>query len=321
MQQIIALLRATHSLSFYSLTLQRGVPLQPANIRAHQDPLQIIDKVLQQNARSYTHLDDLLEIGRNLVRAGLIKDKTPTSREGNMDLLLAKVEQAVIASTIRAALAKDDFDTTYSYIVNRLAGLNRAAQGRKTDTTDDVLWQAAFEAGRYRPKGGAVSSLRRLEQKMELLSQALMLAPSSSVPEVLRAWHEAESEVDTASAQEVANDTSWTKRPAKAPPGAFIEEATNSSSQSRAPARAANDEAPMGLFDVARGAASALHKSAFPLHAQRNAIKEGTRDGEEVMSPTEGRIRKRDVVSNMVTGGLASGIGWVLGAQPVQDEP
>jgi len=31
----------------------------------------------------------------------------------------------------------------------------------------------------------------------------------------------------------------------------------------------------------------------------------------------EHRVRKRDVVSNMVTGGLKSGLGWVLGAQAV----
>jgi CO/xanthine dehydrogenase Mo-binding subunit len=30
-----------------------------------------------------------------------------------------------------------------------------------------------------------------------------------------------------------------------------------------------------------------------------------------------GRVRRRDMIANTVTGGLASGIGWMLGATPV----
>lgn len=87
----------------------------------------------------------------------------------------------------------------------------------------------------------------------------------------------------------------------------------------------------MGLFEVARGAALALHKNAFPLRGA--AATSGSGSGpvgvgggegaagerEGALSPEagEGRVRKRDMVSNMVTGRLASGIGWVLGAEPV----
>lgn len=81
----------------------------------------------------------------------------------------------------------------------------------------------------------------------------------------------------------------------------------------------------MGLFEVARGAAMALHKNAFPLRgaadASRAAASAGPGTGDErSFSPGqgEGRVRKRDMVSSMVTGGLASGIGWVLGAEPVK---
>jgi hypothetical protein len=85
-------------------------------------------------------------------------------------------------------------------------------------------------------------------------------------------------------------------------------------------------EAPMGLFEVARGAAIALHKNAFPLRGAADTSRipagagaAGSGDAERSFSPDqgEGRVRKRDMVSNMVTGGLASGIGWVLGAEPV----
>ena len=94
------------------------------------------------------------------------------------------------------------------------------------------------------------------------------------------------------------------------------------------------EKAPIGLFEVARGAARTISKNAFPLRSaaaggsgrptgpklgnvdsavrSEDASSFGNRaDGEA------GRVRKRDVVSNMVTGGLVSGIGWVLGAQPV----
>jgi hypothetical protein len=68
----------------------------------------------------------------------------------------------------------------------------------------------------------------------------------------------------------------------------------------------------MGLFEVARGAAMAIHKNAFPLRGAAEQV-----DDERPLSPdSEGRVRKRDMVSNMVTGGLVSGIGWVIGANP-----
>lgn len=88
------------------------------------------------------------------------------------------------------------------------------------------------------------------------------------------------------------------------------------------------EEAPMGLFDVAKGAATALRKTAFPLNA--SSLKDlkirdaHSRQASEDSVPTSplsddggARVRKRDMVSNMVTSGLVSGMGWVLGTEPV----
>lgn len=47
------------------------MPFQPVNIRVSQDPISLIVKVLEQNPRSYTKLDDLMDIARNLVSSGL----------------------------------------------------------------------------------------------------------------------------------------------------------------------------------------------------------------------------------------------------------
>ena len=78
LRDIDHLIKATHSLSFYSLTLQHGVPFQPVNIRAQKDPLALVGRVLEQNTRAYTKLDDLLEIGRNLVQAHLQEEIVDT---------------------------------------------------------------------------------------------------------------------------------------------------------------------------------------------------------------------------------------------------
>lgn len=342
LEQIKALILATHSLSFYSLTLQRGVPLQPVNIRISLDALSLIDKVLEQNPRSYTKLDDLLDIGRNLVRAGLVKSdqslpSSPSALHSTPDL---KVERRVTAKAIEASLAEGDFDTAYSYVVNRLSPVESTQASSEPSTAsdnieDDITWQAAYAAGRSRIKAaGGSSELRRLEQRMELLSQALLLAPAPSLAEVLATWQQCEEEMNRMLAQESVEEEKWDGRENHTLPGGFgIEDFDRVAQKPREPTRnAMNEEAPMGLFDVARGAATAFSKGAFPLRAPRSAdatqkapVKtvqhqpasptgsDASTSGNRSSMDGEGRLRKRDMVSNMVTGGLASGIGWVLG--------
>jgi hypothetical protein len=323
--QAQALVQATHALSFYSLILHHGVPFLPVNIRVHTNPLSLIEKVLSQNQRSYTKLDDLLEIGRNLVRAGLIKrvDEKGETHGQEHDVLQMTVERKVVAQAIHAALKEDDFDTAYSYVVNRLSSNEDISQGGSTASSDgdDILWQAAYEAGRYRTKdAGTPTELRRLEQRMELLSKALLLAPPSSLQEVLATWRECENEVNTVLAQESFEEERWNNRADRHLPGGFTgDDVVPTPHQPRnATRRAMDEEAPMGLFDVARGAASAFSRSAFPLRGpgltRAVAPAEGDRQSHDTTSLESGdRVRKRDMVSSMVTGGLASSIGWVIG--------
>ena len=92
----------------------------------------------------------------------------------------------------------------------------------------------------------------------------------------------------------------------------------------------------MGLFDVARSAASALRKNAFPLRgAQGGGIDVRDRSRTSIEGPgmsssgelerpgsADGqRVRKRDMLSNAVTGGVASGLGWVLGVPVNNKQP
>lgn len=307
---IWALIQATHRLSFYSLTLQHGVPLLPVNIRIYPESLHLIDKVLQQNPGSYTKLDDLLDVGKDLVKAGNIVLPSSEDTFLSEEAVIHQVEKSIIAKAISASLAENDFDTAYSYIVNRLSNLSSS-----DSSLNDHLWQAAYQAGRYtspKTSSASPSSLRRLEQRMELLAQALLLAPSSSLQEVLSTWRECEHDLNAALARESHEEYEWQAQGDRMLPGGFSrEDVVPTQTKAREHTRRAMDEeAPIGLFDVARGAAAALSKSAFPLRSQTERTSSETMRSDE---DTTQRVRKRDMVSNMVTGGLASGIGWVIG--------
>ena len=342
--EVQALVSATHAMSFYSLTLEHGVPFQPANIRAHQDPISLIGRILEQNPRSYTKLEDLLEIGRNLIATGsMIRPGTqqalqPSSDEIGFRILVA--ERRITAMAIEAALTEDDFDTAYSYVVNRLAPVVTSRMNRLNEPNlpsalhDDFSWRGAYRAGCYQPnRFSGASIVRRLEQRMELLSQALLLAPVSALPKILEVWRGCEDEMNALVAKEAEDEDKWDDKGDRKVPGGFGGESSPIVQKSREPARAAaNEEAPMGLFDVARGAAAAISKSAFPLRATNKggpgivspieafhvkAASIESAGGSDQESPVgadgEHRVRKRDMVSNMVTDGLASGIGWVIG--------
>lgn len=337
LKQIGALIAATHSLSFYSLTLQHGVPFQPVSIRVHHDPLSLVEKVLDQNPKSYTKLDDLISIGQNLVAAGLpsTTPSSPGTQSQSPDATIT-AERRITSLAISSALTSNDFGTAYSYIFTRLTPPSNTPSPLTTTPTDDISWRAVYNAGRYRsttpnPSNPLTAQIHHLSQRMELLSLALVLTPSPDpLPEILGAWRRCDEEMTSLRAREQSEEEAWdTKGDAlSSVPGGFgpsdsERDAFDTAQQRaarRARARAAMPhshphEAPMGLFEVARGAAMALHKNAFPL---RGAGPTASVENSEVHEQEEHeRVRKRDMVSNMVTGGLASGIGWVLGAEPV----
>lgn len=329
------LIAATHSLSFYHLTLQHGVPFQPVNIRIHQDPLSLLEKVLEQDSKAYTKLDDLLSIGRNLVAAGLPTPSKGPSQSANPETLESRIFDAdhrITYLAITSALSSNDFDTAYSYILTRLSP---STTPTSSAFVDDTSWRAAYAAGRHRPLSSPQSLTSRialLSKRMELLSLALTLAPNAEpLSEILGHWRRCEEEMNGLRSQEAEQEQAWDDRGDETLPGGFAPEGrdvdiaeTRREREKRAGSRKAGsyeDEAPMGLFDVARGAARAIGKSAFPLHGGQRALHiqdHGVAPVSEAGPGTDDhRVRKRDVVSNMVTGGLKSGLGWVLGAQPV----
>lgn len=344
------LLAATHSMSFYQLTLHHGVPFQPVSIRVHQDPISLIGKVLEQNSKAYTKLDDLLSIGRGMVAAGLPisseDDEEPNvSTDDSMENKLLEADHRITYDAIISALSSNDFDTAYSYILTRLSPSPQSSS--TSATVDDTSWRAAYAAGRHRlpPSTSPSEKISNLSKRMELLSLALTLVPDPTpLPSMLSTWQSCENELNLLRAREAAEEKAWDDRGdnISSVPGGFGMEdretdiAETKRERDKRTNKVANggrfdhDEAPMGLFDVARGAARAIGKSAFPLRgaggtrgvnigtteapSPTRSSEEYTRSGDEGQ---QYRVRKRDMVSNMVTGGLVSGLGWVLGAQPV----
>ncbi len=357
--QIEHLLAATHSLSFYQLTLQHGVPFKPVSIRVHHDPISLISKVLEQNSKAYTKLDDLLSIGRGFVAAGLPttsteedEPSTPTS-EDNMESKMFESDHRITYDAIISALSSNDFDTAYSYILTRLSPSTQPSS--ISAPSDDTSWRAAYAAGRHRlpPSASPSAQIDNLSKRMELLSLALMLVPDRShLPSMLSTWQACENQLNDLRAREAAEEKAWDDRGdnISSVPGGFglddrdVDIAETQRERQRRKAamvgkRHDEDEAPMGLFDVARGAARAIGKSAFPLRGSvgsqgmrvndsPTSYRDPSRSSDEYGrgaggSGDEGRlnrVRKRDMVSNMVTGGLVSGLGWVLGAQPVNKD-
>lgn len=341
------LIKATHSLSFYQLTLQHGIPFRPVSIRASSDPLSLVEKVLDQNNKAYAKLDDLLAIARNLVLARLHNPTSPDFAPGEVIPIyrqLADAEHRITYSAIEAALADHDFDTAYSLITTRLS--ISPSCGQHTLAVDDTSWRAAFAAGKYRPASSPTDihkQIASLQKRMELLSTALLLAPNPDpLPEILNTWRRCEEELDSLKSQALEEERAFDAQMEGVLPGAFEPDErmldANETQRLLGSRRAYNatgpsyeDEAPIGLFDVARGAASALRKNAFPLvgaqgsnmtvkgATPRQSLEGSLRSSGEFERPGSAdgqRVRKRDMLSNAVSGGFVSGMSWVLGAQP-----
>ncbi|AEO56288.1 hypothetical protein MYCTH_2301035 [Thermothelomyces thermophilus ATCC 42464] len=245
-KRIEALLQATHSLSGYRLVLKQGEPFTPVVLRVHDDPVSIISKILEQNPRSYTQLHDLLTLGTHMVDAGLTT-KTPLTSEKDVARHRLSTERRITAMCINAALAEDDFETAYSYVVNRIAPAttpNSSSSSSSNNATwgDDYSWKAALQAGKYRrghsssssttttttthhqrtlpsgvgSGGGLFSSanadVRHLEQRIECLATALRVAPPHTLQEIVNAFRRAEEELDVLVREEQEREDEWDAR-------------------------------------------------------------------------------------------------------------
>ncbi|KAI1371494.1 secretory pathway Sec39 [Hypoxylon crocopeplum] len=350
-RRIEALLRATHALSEYRLTLKKGEPFTPVVLRVHADPISIIGKVLEQNPKSYTRIQDFLEIGANMVDAGLLDRGKPEISQPVADQAWQRsiVERRITAMCVDAALTEDDFETAYSYVVNRLATYSSGpsssikpaselpakgaiAKPRPAAMTDDYSWKAALQAGKYRRTARTVRpthigtasgnlDIRHLEQRMECLATALRVAPTATLQEILNVFRKCEEELNAAVKAEEAQESAWDDQgDLQVMPGAFSSTVPAGVVRSTKAASSRHvEEAPMSLFDLSRASMARAQRNLTALSSlqrSENARSDEARD-EIGDGPDQPRVRKRDQLREAAVGTLASGVGWLIGAQPI----
>jgi hypothetical protein len=215
-------------------------------------------------------------------------------------------------------------------------GHARLSSRARNDTDDDISWRAAFLAGRSRPSTSTPPTLRRLEQRTELLSLALLLAPASALTEILAAWRRCEEETTALHLAQQQAEQDFDDRADKrlsgtgmsSLPGNFTVQGEQPElilNQKRREVRPrGDDDSPLSMFDLTRNAAKAFSKNAFPLsdaaarsslEHDRSMVDSTDSMGSDAATHAQ-HVRKRDMVANAASGALASGLGWVLGATP-----
>jgi len=311
----------------------------PVVLRVHPDPISIVGKVVEQNPKSYTRIQELLDVGIDMVAAGLtVRDKTghSTLRPEQEPTQRAIAEKRITAMCIDGALTEDDFETAYSYVVGRLAP---AASPSTGSVADEWSWKAALQAGKYkrtarttRPThlGTASANLeiRHLEQRIECLATALRVAPAATLQEILNSYRRCEEELDAAVQAEEATENAWDDAADEVyMPGGFGLSASRAGgvpSRARAAGGGGNqgasrgEDAPLSLFDLSRATARAAQRNLTALSSLQRS---GQARLDESQAPHQEhgqqRARRRDQFREAAVGTLTSGVGWLIGAQPL----
>ncbi len=352
------LITVTHYMGAYRLVFKQGEPFKPVSLRVHGDPISIIGKILDQNPRSYTKIGDFIDMGIHMVRAGLtirnIGGQTVLDPE-QINEQEAIAEKRVVSMCIDAALAEDDFETAYSYVVTRLKDIAGPAHARSPELErrntglfaepppkiiDDWSWRAALQAGKYRRTslttkpthlGNASGNpeIRHLEQRMDCLAQALRIAPKATLQEILNVYRRCEEELESLVKQEAEQEDAWDAQgDEKIMPGGYT--ATPAKKNFTTSTSRAVEEAPMSLFDLSRASMARAQSgfSALSMLRGNNTTQQKARpmsmestEASRVSTPDSSThkapMRKRDQLKNAAVGGLASGIGWLINAPPV----
>jgi hypothetical protein len=355
--QLEHLITVTHYMGAYRLVFKQGEPFKPVSLRLHGDPISIIGKILDQNSRSYTKIGDFIDMGKHMVRAGLTVRKVDGETALKPEQVMEEesvAEKRVVSMCIDAALADDDFETAYSYVVTRLKEIAGPAHARTPElerrgtglfaepppkVIDDWSWRAALQAGKYRRTsqttkpthlGNASGNLeiRHLEQRMDCLAQALRIAPKATLQEILNVYRRCEEELESHVKQEAEQEEAWDAQgDEQVMPGGYAPTPAKKTTSSRAV-----EEAPMSLFDLSRAsmaraqngfsALSMLKSNHTVQEKAQNASRESIDSGESTgdsssQSTVKAPIRKRDQLKNAAVGSLASGIGWLINAPPI----
>jgi protein transport protein SEC39 len=321
-------------------------------LRIHTDPISIIGKILDQNPKSYTKINDFVHMAERMVLAGLtvhdVEGRSAMEPDQEQEQI-SIAKKRVTSMCIDSALTDDDFETAYSYVMTRLSSVASQAQARnppleRSDSgifahppprvLDDWSWRAALQAGKYRPNSHTVRpthlgntsgnlEIRHLEQRKDCLAQALRIAPPSTLHEILNVFRRCEEELDTKIKEEAEQEAAWDEQGDEtAMPGGFTVDRHQKQSRSAPITSGTVEEAPMSLFDLTRASAAKAQSSLSGLTtltggAGRGAKAKTTPDTDEAarkLDVGQTTVRKRDQLRNAAVGTLATGIGWLINA-------
>ena len=355
------LITVTHDIGQYRLVFKQGEPFKPVMLHVHPDPISIIERILEQNPKSYTKINELIAMGKLMVQAGLSRNVTATAELRQQQVREQELiaEKRVVSMCIDSALAEDDFETAYSYVETRLKDIAGPAQARSAPpdckgsglfaelppkTIDDWSWKAALQAGKYQRTaqtikpthlGNATGNLeiRHLQQRMDCLSHALRLAPKSTLYKNLNVFRRCEEELESQWRQEDEQEAAWdTQGDNQAMPGGFGP-ASQKGVQSNATSRVA-EEAPMSLFDLSRASMARAQSGFSALSMLKGNKAPGPKIGPAFDENSESSrvatpdsvshgetLRKRDQLKKAAVGTFAAGVGWVLGAPAPANAP
>lgn len=353
-QKMQKLLQLTCEIEPYRLVFKKGEPLKPAILCIHEDPILILGKILEQNPNSYKKIAEFIDMAKKMVQAGLIKNKeghqVHQSEIYDEDLVVAK--SRVIAMCIDAALFEDDFETAYFYVKTYLKAttgsalvedvdsktITRTQTASSTDKMNNWLWRAALQAGKYRGNGKATNlnitfdtrgrnqEISHLEKRMDCISLAIELAPKETLLEILNVYRRCEEELDSLLQQNIEEKMRSCDINDQKMPGGFV--STPSKQDSYSSSNPSKIEEPISLFDLSRAGMmraqsglSALSilkgipksNSLINSEKQPEMTYESDESGVETLTEQK-RVRKRDQLKNVAVGGLATGVGWLIGA-------
>lgn len=344
------LLKAVNSLSKYRLALKHGEPFTPVVLRVHSDPISIIAKVLEQNPKGYTQIQDLLETAGSIIKAGL-PDGSRSNHWSKTNMCemegerLASAERRVTAMCIEAALRENDFETAYSYTVNRVANTESSRFELVASYHDHLAWRAALEAGQYTHGSrllppvhlgtfGGKSDVRHIGQRLECFSTAVRIAPASQLQYALERFCGCEKQLNSLLKEEVARNIAidyenglnllhrsfgsigapnFRKAPSRARTSPSTVQETS------------DDTVPMSLFDLSRATARAASRNLSALSSLQQSSNAGHPSSTELAGESgevgayeddhhRARMRKRDHLRDAAMGTLTTGVGWLIGA-------
>jgi hypothetical protein len=339
--QLEHLITVTHFMGSYRLVFKQGEPFKPVSLRVHGDPISIIGKILDQNPRSYTKIGDFIDMGKHMVRAGLtVRNVDGQTALGAKQAVeeedVAEKRVVSMCMVTRLKVIAGPAHAPTPMLERRGTGLFAEPPPR---VIDNWSWRAALQAGKYRRTSQTIKpthlgnssgnpEIRHLEQRMDCLSQALRIAPKGQLQEILNVYRRCEEELESHIKREAEQEEEWDAQgDEQIMPGGYAAAPAKKTSSSRA-----TEEAPMSLFDLSRAsmaraqngfsALSMLKGNNTTSEKSRNVSRESTGSGGSTLNSStdsmqRAPIRKRDQLKNAAVGGLASGVGWLIGAPPV----